>query len=159
MHVIDDKTYQVIEREELSQATVRELHRDIPSTPRKIRLSDWARRNVRHFAFRGTLGQEHLLSTLRSAALIDGAEKDHLDIITLDPVLCALGLEEYLSSGAHRDFVIVDSQADGASADPAFLPTRKAARKMCVVTFYAFLKQTFPGQDPILVRDLAGALL
>lgn len=159
MHVIDDKTYQVIEREDLSQATVRELHRDIPSTPRKIRLSDWARRNVRHFAFRGTLGQEHLLSTLRSAALMGGTEKDHFDLITLDPILCELGLEEYLSSGAHRDFVIVGSQGDGANAEPAFLPTPRVARLMCVAIFDTFLKQTFPGQDPILVRDLAGALL
>jgi hypothetical protein len=159
MHVIDDKTYQVIERQDLSQATVRALHRDSPSPSSKNRLSQWARHNVRHFAFRGTLGQEHLLSILRSAALI-GEDDDHpLNTTTLDPILCSLGMQAYLKSNDQRDFVIVNSESRGKNLDPAFLPTSNIARKMCVATFDAFLRQTFPGKQTILVRDLAGVLI
>lgn len=159
MHVIDDKTYQIIERQEMSQATVRELHLDIAGAPRRIRLSDWARRNVRNFAFRGTPGQEHLLSTLRSAALKAGSEADVLHGGFLESVLRKLGMEEYLVSGTHRDFVIVEARAEGSSAEPAFLPTRDSARKMCIATFDAFLCSVFPGKSDIQVADLAGALL
>ena len=113
MHVIDSKTYQVIERQEIEQATVRELDLDITDTPGKIRLSDWARRNVRHFAFRGTLGEEHLLATLRRAALLDDSS-NHLNGTTLDPVLCLLGMEDYLAIASHRDL----ANGNWASATP-----------------------------------------
>ncbi|MDQ2821302.1 MAG: hypothetical protein M3Y65_13060 [Pseudomonadota bacterium] len=159
MHVIDDKTYQVIERRNLAQPTVRELHVDIASLAEQIRLSDWARRNVRNFALRGTLGQEHLLSTMRSAALQECTEDDRLDINTLDPILVSLGLEAYLASGAHRDFVIVNTTVKGTSGEPAFLPSSPSARKMCIAAFDAFLQSSFPNKKTIRIRDLARALL
>lgn len=160
MHVVDERTFQVIDRQDASIATVRELNRDVFGESIRVRLSDWARRNVRLFASRGTLADEHLLATLRHAALLyGGSERDPLDMHRLGPILCLLGMDDYLSAGAHRDFFTGGQAANPNDTVPALLPTRAIARHMCITIFQTFLRQRFEGKNPVLVCHLAEALL
>jgi hypothetical protein len=160
MHVVDERTFQVIDRQDASIATVRELNRDIYGETSRVRLSDWARRNVRAFADRGTLADEHLLSTLRRAALqYDGNEGAHLDMHRLGPVLRLMGMDAYLSDAAHRDFVMADPSSFMGDSGPVFLPSRDVGRHMCIAIFDAYLRQKFNRNNAILVCDLAEELL
>jgi hypothetical protein len=161
MHVIDEQTYQAVERKTLAQSCFRLLHRDVTTTE-AVRVSDWARRNIVQFAARGTPAGEYVIATLRHTALARGGEDpDSAELETiLHNVLRDLGLRTYLNTRENIDFVIVDEPGHSADDDAPVQLRFADAETLCVAVFKAFLRSAFPhATPPLRVRDLAGGLL
>jgi hypothetical protein len=145
MHVVDSSTYQVIEHGDLTLSSVRRLDSDRMSVAGRARLSDWGRRNIRQFAFRGSPGEEYLLSCMRAAALnIAPAKRDLLNV-DIRGLLNALGMKDYLD-GIVTDFIFVGASekdvkdSDAATAGLARM-SRDKAEVLCMKIFQVFLKK------------------
>lgn len=181
MHVVGTRTFQIIERGNLSHTTIRSLECNVTANQTdtaQIRLSDWARRNVRQFAFRGCSGEEYLLATLSYAARLAWRYEDEPLSgrgEALGVILNKLGLDDYLKS--NDDFSIVegmlgdrqqvepdDAAADSRNGQKRNFTSGDMARKYCMAVFQAFLTSAdlsgnIGHDEEICVRDLARNLL
>jgi hypothetical protein len=154
MHVVDSATYQVVERHSLAQSTVRRLDKNLSTDPDRNRLSDWARRNIRTFAFRGTPGEEYLLGCLRIATL-EAGEDDVLKGASLSAVLRELGMFTFIDTPG-TDFIIVGKPDEVLASASIPIITRDDALTLCIEVFERFLQDYC--FDPLEKAGLKDAL-
>lgn len=164
IHVADQHTYQVIEKLKLAQSLVVQLDDDTPADKvEENRLSDWARRNVRQFAFRGAPAQEYLLSVIRWSMLSAGLianDKRPIAQGDWERALVKLGMEEYLGA-TQADFVVSNEagRTPLGAPDSGGLPyiLEDSARAHCTEAFREFTERyAKPGK---MFSDLERRLL
>jgi hypothetical protein len=97
MHVVDNTSYQVLQRGAGIEASARNLTRGATKEGEAGRISDWARRNIRRIAHRGSPAEEYLDSMLAWAGFFD-TPRSHSEQSRLDERLDRLGMGSYLDS-------------------------------------------------------------
>lgn len=163
MHVVDNVTYQALERPTMERSTFRELTQDIERERDKVRTSEWARRNISDFASRGMPAKEYLLSTLRFGAFSQSGANEEWDIdSTLLQILHALGLEAYLNSPNNDDFQIIKEKQIKERHDKFQIEgpklVYKDAETLCLSIFKVFLSTVKVGHG-LKLHDLAREVL
>lgn len=159
MHVVDDTVFQIIERGETVDSTVRELTYSFADEQPRRELSDWARDNVEQAAQRGGRAEEYVFSVLRYTALHSCCTEN--DALALGRMLDKLGLGTWLRY-PKEEFLLGSSDKIEDSGQHAPVLSLESARDLCLAVFTEFLRTHMPHErafEPQLASPVTPRLL
>jgi len=140
MHVIDDTVYQVIERGNVGNSTVRKLSAN--GTSDAHLLGGWARENVRTMARQGGRAEEYVFALLHRSAIAQGISDDAPLRIALLAILQGLGLNEYLNQ-PKEEFLMGQPGETSTRMNRTVRLSMAWASASCVAVFQGLLDKRF----------------